>query len=97
MKQITINIENKNTLQVIETQTGVTLILAETNIQKPRKGQQYFYVVWNAKNGFFVWSNVWSENNLDNSLMEKGNIFTDAAQAEEYADLFNTHLSKRKI
>ena len=54
----TVNIENKNTLQVIETQTGVTLIMLDANANEPTKGQQYFYVVWNAKRGFFVWSNV---------------------------------------
>ena len=37
MKQITINIENKNTLQVIETQTGVTLIMLDANANKPTK------------------------------------------------------------
>ncbi len=96
MKQITVNIENKNTLQVIETQTGVTLIMLDANANGPTKGQQYFYVVWNAKRGFFAWSNIWNGNSLDMSLMEKGNVFLDVGPAEEYAELFNTHLEKRK-
>ena len=96
MKQLTINIENKNTLQVIETQTGVTLIMLDASTSEPTKGKQYFYVVWNAKRGFFVWSNIWTGNSLDMSLMEKGNMFLDVATAEEYAELFNTHLEKRK-
>ena len=87
---------SSNPVDLKRAQTRFESLIKNGKSFEPTKGKQYFYVVWNAKRGFFVWSNVWTGNSLDMSLMEKGNIFLDAATAEEYAKLFNTHLEKRK-
>ena len=96
MKEINIDIEGKNTIRVLETATGVVLILKESEREKPKVSQPYYYVAFNVIKGFFCWSAVWRDSDMDNSLYEAGNCFVEETEPEGIAQEFNLRLISRK-
>lgn len=91
----TIDITGKNTLRVLETTTGVVLILKESETKKPKLGQKFYYIVFNALKGFFCWESVWNNEEMDNALYSSGNCFTEPSEPKGIADGFNAQLMTR--
>jgi len=85
----TIDITGKNTLRVLETATGVVLILKESERIKPKKGDKYYYVAFNAIRGFFCWEMIWRDSDVDNALYFSGNCFIEPSEPNEISSEFN--------
>lgn len=89
------DIKGKNTLKVVETDNGVILILKESQNTKPLSGKPYFYIAFNALRGFFVWSAVWRDSEMDIALHSAGNCFTEETEPENISTGFNKTLLSR--
>lgn len=88
----TIDITGKNTLRVLETTTGVVLILKESERKKPKNEQTYYYVAFNAMRGFFCWSSIWRDADVDNTLYFSGNCFIEPSEPTDIAGEYNQRL-----
>lgn len=95
MKEFKIDIEGKNTLNIIETDTGVILVLNQTEVKKPEINEPYYYVAFNVIKGFFVWNSIWHDSEMDNALYEAGNCFYDKNEPESISSGFNSQLKFR--
>lgn len=90
----TLNIEGKNTLRIVETSTGAILILKESERLKPKKNTPYYYVAFHVLRGFFSFSVLWTDSEMDKSLFEAGNCFLTEIEAIEFAESFNKQLKR---
>jgi len=90
-----INIEGKNTMEILETPTGVTIVLKSSKSEKPKLNEHYWYVAFNAIRGFFEWENIWFDSEMDNCLLDAGNCFSTKGEANEISTEFNMRLKVR--
>ena len=95
MNTYTIDVADKNTIEIIETSTGVNIVLKSSKANMPISNQTYWHVAFNAIRGFFVWTQTWRDSDLDISLFEAGNCFLDKQEPEEIANEFNMRLKIR--
>ena len=90
-----VDIQGKDTLKIVETPTGVLIILKDTIKANPKDGDDYYFVAFNAINGFFPWKHTWRSSDMDYSLYKAGNCFFDVIEVTQISDEFNLRLSTR--
>jgi len=89
------NIEGKNTMEILETKTGITIVLKSSESKKPNNGDEFWYVAFNAVKGFFTWNGVWHDSDMGNALYLAGNCFSNENESNEIAEQFNQRLKIR--
>lgn len=89
------NIEGKNTMEILETKTGVSIILKSSKSERPQSNEPYWYVAFNAIRGFFEWDGIWHDSNMDNALFDAGNCFNNEIEPKEISLEFNQRLKIR--
>ena len=82
-------------MEIIETPTGVNIILKSSKNNLPTQGQTYWYVAFNVIRGFFSWEGVWRDSEMDLSLYEMGNCFMERSEPDSISEEFNNRLKIR--
>ena len=82
-------------MEILETKTGVTIVLKSTKSEKPKINDPYWYVAFNAIKGFFEWEGTWLDSEMDNALFDAGNCFDNPSEPYEISLDFNARLKIR--
>ena len=82
-------------MEIIETPTGVNIILKGSKKNMPTVGNPYWYVAFNAVRGFITWEGTWRDSEMDLSLYESGNCFLEKQEPEDISIEFNNRFKIR--